>query len=212
MAIKNILFDLGGVFIDIHFDRTQAAFERLGFADYGNQFNLQFYAPLFQQLETGHITPAEFFNGVRQMSGQPLSDADITTAWNAMLGAFRPAALALLPVLRQQYRLLLFSNTNRIHYDAFVADYARTFGPDDFNSLFAPAYYSHTLGLRKPHPESFTALLEREGLRAAETLFIDDSPANLEGAAAAGLPTLALPPGSHLEQVLPGFLANWGKG
>ncbi|TAD87177.1 MAG: HAD family phosphatase [Bacteroidetes bacterium] len=206
MPIKNIIFDLGGVFIDIHFDRTQSAFEHLGFANYGSQFNLQYYAPLFQQLETGHISPSQFFDGLRQMSGQPLTNEQITGAWNAMLGAFRPAALQLLAELRSNYRLLLFSNTNSIHYDAFTAEYGKSFGLPHFDSLFAPAYYSHTLGLRKPHPESFTAILQKEGLSASETLFIDDTTANLEGATAAGLTTLALPPGTYLEDVLPPFL------
>jgi glucose-1-phosphatase len=206
MPIKTIIFDLGGVFIDIHFDRTKAAFERLGFADYAKQFNTTYYAPLFQQLETGHATPERFFEGVRQLSGLALSDADIATAWNAMLGAFRPAALALLEALRGQYRLMLFSNTNRIHYHAFMASYAQAYGGRDFNMLFEPAYYSHTLGLRKPHAASFTTILEKEGLLANQTLFIDDMPSNLAGAAEAGLHTLALPPGSQLEIVLPPYL------
>jgi putative hydrolase of the HAD superfamily len=86
-----------------------------------------------------------------------------------------------------RYKIYLFSNTNIIHYDAFQQIYRDCTGKDNFDDYFVKAYYSHDLGLRKPTPESFAKILALENLRADETLFIDDTPKNIEGAKQAGL-------------------------
>ena len=209
MSIKNIIFDLGGVFIDIHFDKTENAFEALGYSDFSNQFNTGYYAPLFQRLETGHSTALEFYDEIRKTTGLPLLDGDITIAWNAMLGNWRSNSLALLPGLKERYQILLFSNTNAIHYEEFTSTFSQLFPNKDFNKEFHFPYYSHLLGQRKPNPASYLSIVEQHGLILNETVFIDDSPLNLTGAATAGLHTLELPPGVLLEDILPNFLMNY---
>ncbi|HEY2727755.1 MAG TPA: HAD-IA family hydrolase, partial [Parafilimonas sp.] len=84
-------------------------------------------------------------------------------------------------------------NTNQIHYDSFINTFKKQIGDYDFNKLFIKAYYSHKIGLRKPSKEIFEIVLKNENLNAHETLFIDDSSANIEAAKTVGLQTIYLP-------------------
>jgi HAD superfamily hydrolase (TIGR01549 family) len=94
----------------------------------------------------------------------------------------------------KRYRIYLFSNTNIIHFEAIQKTFREQTGKKSFDDYFLKAYYSHTHGLRKPDPESFLKILEQENLQADETLFIDDTPANVEGAKQAGLQAILLLP------------------
>lgn len=205
MAIRNIVFDLGGVFIDIHYQQTKAAFEQLGVPDFDALFQQSYSNPLFAQLETGDVSPEVFYDAFRVETKLNVSNEQIAAAWNAMLGEFRPASVALLPSLKSQYNIYLLSNTNQIHHEAFTTQYEQEFG-QSFDAHFHYAHYSHVLGLRKPHVECYQAVLQHHDLHAAETLFIDDTPKNIEGAQKAGLPTLWLQPGQLLELALPHYL------
>jgi putative hydrolase of the HAD superfamily len=72
--------------------------------------------------------------------------------------------------------------------------YEAQFGKRDFDQLFEKAYYSHTSGIRKPYPEAYEWVLKDAGLNASETLFIDDTISNIEGAQKVGLQTIFLQP------------------
>lgn len=207
MAIRNIIFDLGGVFIDIHYHRTKQAFESLGVADFDVLFQQSYSNPLFSLLEKGDVSPAVFYNAFRKETGLDVSDEQIANAWNAMLGDFRPASVAILPGLKAEYNTYLLSNTNEIHHQAFSRQYQQQFGAS-FDDHFHYAHYSHMLGLRKPDVASYQAVLQRHGLTAGETLFIDDTPKNIEGALQAGLQTLYLPAGELVEIALPKILLD----
>lgn len=190
--IKNIIFDLGGVFIAIDYFKTQDAFIDLGVTHFNQLYTQQHASPIFELLETGKITPVEFYDLFREASGIPLADESIRTAWNAMLGNFYTDALEWLKGVGQRYNIFLFSNTNKIHEDAFNIILEKQTGLKNIDGFFKKAYYSHTLGLRKPYPESYKAILEEQKLDAAETMFIDDSIKNVEGAIEAGLHGLFL--------------------
>ena len=198
--IKNIIFDLGGIFIDIHFSKTESAFSELGVANWSQFYSQHTASDLFEKLETGKITPEEFYEGFRKESGVGLTDMQIQTAWNAMLGTFSAERLEWLQEIGKRYNVYLFSNTNLIHYIAFNKIFKQTIGGQDFDAYFIKAHYSHELGLRKPYPESFSKLLQIEKLNASKTLFIDDTAKNIEGAKLAGLQTsLLLPPATVLD-------------
>ncbi|MCU0395463.1 MAG: HAD family phosphatase [Chitinophagaceae bacterium] len=199
MAIRNIIFDLGGIFIDIHYHRTREAFHALGVADFDAYFQQSHSNPLFARLETGTITPDAFYDAFRAETALDVTNEAIAAAWNAMLGDFRPASVNLLPALREQYRIYLLSNTNQIHHDAFSAQYAALSGGASFDAHFHTAHYSHLLGLRKPDVICYQKVLELHGLEATETLFVDDTFKNIEGARMTGIQTLWLEPGSRLE-------------
>lgn len=190
--IKNIIFDLGGVFMNIDFKITQQAFIDLGIKEFPAMFSQHHSNELFEQLETGKITATELYQSFRQLTGSTLTDQQIKTAWNALLLDFPPERLQWLDNIRQKYKVYLFSNTNIIHYDAFMDIFTRSTGKSDLNQYFIKAYYSHELGLRKPYVESYLKILEEQQLVAAETLFIDDTAKNIEGAQKAGLQTIHL--------------------
>lgn len=200
-AFKNILFDLGGVFLDINYQLTQQAFVNLGITDFDNRFNQQFSNPLFEDLETGKVTPEVFYNTFRRETQTSLLDQDIETAWNALLLCFPPERIEWLENISRKYSVYLFSNTNVIHYQCFMDIFANAFPGKNFNQYFIKAYYSHELGLRKPYPDSYRRIMELEQLDAAETLFIDDTLKNIEGAKTAGLQTFWLEPGKSVEKL-----------
>ncbi|MFW2475459.1 MAG: HAD family hydrolase [Sediminibacterium sp.] len=201
IGIKNILFDLGGVFLDINYQLTEQAFIDLGIADFGQRFNQQFSNTLFEDLETGKIDPETFYEAFRKETGTDLSNKTIEVAWNALLLDFPPERLTWLEGIKEKYPVYLYSNTNIIHYQCFMKMFEDKFGGKNFNDYFIKAYYSHELGLRKPYADSYKQLLKLENLEAGETLFIDDTLKNIEGAKAAGLQTLWLQPGMVLQEV-----------
>jgi len=190
--IKNIIFDLGGIFINIDFSRTAKAFTALGIGNFNDFFTQHHASELFELLETGKISKNEFCEAFRAETQTSLSDEQIINAWNALLLDFPKERISWLQEIRNKYKVYLFSNTNKIHYDAFMADFTKQTGFEDFNSYFIKAYYSHEMGLRKPYPESFLHILNEQNLTPQETLFIDDTFKNVEGAKAVGLHTIHL--------------------
>jgi putative hydrolase of the HAD superfamily len=190
--IKNIIFDLGGVFLNINFQLTNQAFNNLGVDRFEAMFNQHHSNDLFELLETGKLSPAEFYDAFRKESNTDLSNEQIQIAWNALLLDFPAERIEWLNQIKDRYNIFLFSNTNEIHYDQFILDFAKAFPGKDFNSYFIKAYYSQTLGLRKPYVESYQQILNEQQLDPAETLFIDDTIKNIEGAKLAGLQTIHL--------------------
>ena len=189
--IKNIIFDLGGVFIDVNYMRTKEVFENMGILNFDDYFMQHHSNPLFSDLEKGLISPEVFFDAFRKETQSNLSNKDITVAWNAMLGDYFQEAVEWLFSIKEKYNVFLFSNTNEIHYKAFIPKFFKHYNMllDD---VFIKAYYSHILKLRKPTPESFQAIIDEQGLVPAETLFIDDTEVNIKGAEHVGLQTIFL--------------------
>lgn len=190
-TIKNLLFDLGGVFLPIDFKLTEQAFRELGVTHFGDQFNKYHSNSLFKDLETGKVTPAIFYERFRDENNLLLEDAVIQKAWNALILEFPAERIEWLKQIRKKYAVYLFSNTNQIHYDCFIDDFRQKTG-QHFNDYFVKAYYSHEMGMRKPDPASFQYILKKEQLDPAETLFIDDTSKNTEAAAMLGMQTIHL--------------------
>jgi putative hydrolase of the HAD superfamily len=191
--IKNIIFDLGGVILNIDLKRTELAFAALGIGNFKEYYTLQHASPLFHNLELGLITPGMFFEQFRQLARLPLTDEQIKIAWNALLLDFPPERIQWVNEISKRYNIYLLSNTNEIHYDAFTKIFKLQIGNGRLDDRFIKAYYSHKIGLRKPSKESYNLVLKQENLIAGETLFIDDSLQNIEGAKQTGLQTIYLP-------------------
>jgi glucose-1-phosphatase len=197
---KAIIFDLGGVLLDIDFKLTEKAFAELGVTNFSDFFN-QFHSnDLFKRLETG-MDDQLFYNDLRAATGLSLSNEQIMDAWNALLLDFRPGSVAVLPNLREKYKLYLLSNTNEIHLQEFQRRYEVWKPGELFDDLFDAAYYSHRIGERKPNASAFEYVLEKHNLIAAETLFIDDSINNIEAAKQLGLQTIHLQTGMKVEEL-----------
>jgi glucose-1-phosphatase len=197
---KAIIFDLGGVLLDIDFKLTEKAFAELGitnFSDYFNQFHSN---DLFRKLETG-MDDDLFYDDLRAETGLSLTDKQIMDAWNALLLDFRPGSINILPQLREKYKLYLLSNTNEIHLQEFQRRYEAWRPGQNFDELFDAAYYSHRIGHRKPNASAFEYVLKKHGLNASETIFIDDSINNIEAAQQLGLQTIHLLAGMKVEEL-----------
>ncbi|MGB1104382.1 MAG: HAD family hydrolase [Crocinitomicaceae bacterium] len=186
--MKTILFDLGGVLLNLDYQKTIDAFISLGIEDFKQLYAQAAQTALFDDFETGKISSEKFMNGIREISGISLSDNQIQSAWNAMLLDLPKHRVDLLKALSKHYQLLLFSNTNAIHLDAFrkiIEDqYGNRFLLED---LFEGTYYSHLEGVRKPNKEAFLHVLRKKGLQPEDVLFIDDSIQHVEGALAIGV-------------------------
>jgi putative hydrolase of the HAD superfamily len=183
--IKNIIFDLGGVIINIHYDETIKAFQKLGFNFDGiyTQFK---QTSLFDELETGKTKPETFRDKLRNYYPS-LNDSQIDFAWNAMMGSMPEENIRLLKKIRLKYRTFLLSNTNAIHIDYFKEYLNKTFGHNPLPDMFEQTWFSHEIGERKPNVSAYQKVLKLGKLDASETLFIDDLYANIEGARKAGL-------------------------
>jgi glucose-1-phosphatase len=189
--IKNIVFDLGGVIIDIDPTATVTAFKNLGIDSFSAIYTLVKQTPVFDMLETGKIPTQAFRNELKKYCAN-LTDDQIDNAWNMMIGNMPSANLPLLRSVRKQYRTFLLSNTNAIHIQHFLNYLEQKFGYNALNDMFEKSYFSHEIGQRKPDREAFEYVLSDAGLIASETLFIDDLQANIEGAKKAGLLTYHL--------------------
>jgi glucose-1-phosphatase len=191
-GIKNIIFDLGGVILNIDYQLTNDAFTKLGVKNFNELYSQFKGSSLFNGLETGHVSTAEFLAEMHKHVPETVTDAQLTAAWNAMLLDFPLQRLQLLQQLRQHYSLYLLSNTNAIHLEEFNRLLQESRGIPSLSSFFDRAYYSHEMGQRKPDKAAYQIVLDENGLNAAETVFIDDLLPNIEGAKAAGLHTIHL--------------------
>ena len=192
-GIKNIIFDLGGIILNIDYQRTIQAFHDLGFTNFQNLYSQFQMADLFDQFETGKVTPDQFLDALQAQAPENVTREQLKSAWNALLLDFPLARLQLLQQLRNHYNLYLLSNTNALHHEAFTQRLQETRGLPSLGVFFDKAYFSHEMGLRKPFAEAYQLVLDAHGLRPEETLFIDDSLPNITGAEAVGIRTLHLP-------------------
>ena len=204
--VKNLIFDLGNVLYDIDFKKMHAAFVSIGIEGIDKYFTLNKSHKLFLDLEMGFVNEQKFYEGVRALVNLPLTNEQIKFAWNAILVGFRKNSIDWVKQNNSQYTTFLYSNTNQIHQDHFIAEFESKVATYPFVSLFKTPYYSHEMGMRKPDPASFTYIVEKEGLVAAETLFIDDNEPNIIAAASVGLQVLHLKDGMTVEKDIVSYL------
>jgi len=189
-GIKNIIFDLGGVIYDLNHGLSHEAFKSLGMPGMDNLFSHGGQAEIFDHLEMGLISPDEFRDQIRVLGEKDLSDSEIDHAFNALLVGFNhPEYFPFLENLKVKYRTFLLSNNNAIHYDFIMNQLIKNGQLPSLSIYFEKDYYSHLMGMRKPHPEIFEEVLEEEGLVPEETLFIDDTLVHITTAKGLGLHT-----------------------
>ncbi len=196
-----IIFDFGGVIFNIDFDKTCKAFSDIGVKNFNEMYSLKKANPLFQHLEEGKITEEEFYHDFRKLSNTTLLNEEIKNALNALLLSYRKDALQTLKTLRTRYSLFLLSNTNIIHQECFNKMYKEEIGERTLNDYFDKAYYSHETGYRKPAADAYEIVLKENNLSPSETLFIDDSIKNIEGAKQVGIQTILLKEGMFIQDL-----------
>ncbi|HLS37634.1 MAG TPA: HAD family phosphatase [Sphingobacterium bovisgrunnientis] len=188
--IENIILDYGNVIFMIDFAKSQQAFTQLGITNVGEIFAHSGQIELFDDFDKGNITPAQFRDGVRDLTkNNTLTDAQIDTAWNALLIGVPQGKHELLLALKSKYRTFLLSNNNAIHYNYCMKHIQDTYGFEDNSCLFEQTYYSHLMGMRKPNADIFEYVLKEQKLDPTRTLFIDDSPQHLRTADSLGIQT-----------------------
>lgn len=186
---KNIIFDLGGVLLNIDYSLVTKAFLALGLTDFDKLYSKAHQTKLFDLYEKGQISSEAFRNHVKTCFSIPIDDETIDKAWNAMLLDLPPERLHLLQQLKTKHRIFLLSNTNDIHIQ-YINNYLKeTFGIADLSGYFEKVYLSYEVGMRKPDAEIFELVLSENNLDPNETLFIDDSIQHIEGAKKLGIHT-----------------------
>lgn len=198
-GIRHIIFDLGGVLLNIDYGATEKAFEALGIVNFNALYSQLQQTPLFDDLETGRASREAFVEAIQKALPAPVSEEKIIAAWNAMLLDFPLRRLQVLQQLRLYYDLFLLSNTNEIHEEAFTKTLMATCGFNTIAHFFDKVYFSHRVGLRKPGRKVFELILNENGLRPEHTLFIDDSPQHIETAKSLGIQTIYLENGMTIE-------------
>lgn len=197
-GIRHVIFDLGGVLLNIDYTLTEKAFIALGIQHFHELYSQATQSDLFDKWEIGQMQQAEFVAAMQKMAGVPLTEAQVIAAWNAMLLDFPVKRMQLLLQLRLHYDLILLSNTNEVHEAAFnkILHDARGVGLADF---FDKIYLSHRVGMRKPSTVIFKRILDENGFNAEHTLFIDDSIQHVEAARKLGIQGIHLEKGMTIE-------------
>ncbi len=187
--IKNLIFDLGGVIINLSVDKTYHAFSKLSGIPAQQLKELAKVTTFFADYEKGTISDDDFRMALRNFLRTDSSDAQLDDAWNAMLLDIPRPRIDLLKELRSRYQLFLLSNTNNIHLQCFSKIVEDSFDVPSLDSFFHKSYYSHLMRMRKPDVEIYQHVLMDNLLAPGETLFFDDTKVNLEGAELAGIKT-----------------------
>ncbi len=204
-GIKNIVFDLGGVILNIDYNKPAEAFKELGVNDFSTLYSKAAQNDVFNKLETGKISQQAFFDEIRNITNLDLSNEKIEHAWNTIILDFPVERIKLLGSLKNNYRTFLLSNTNIIHYHYYNDLFNKQYGYNKLGDIFEKAYYSHEVGLRKPGKEIYEYVLEDSKLNPKETLFLDDSVPNIESAGELGIKTFLITEEETITKVLNEF-------
>jgi putative hydrolase of the HAD superfamily len=199
--INAIIFDLGGVILNIDYSLTRQAFENSGITNFHEMYSQAEADELFEKLETGTITESDFYVAFNKRIPAAMDHNEIKVNWNAMLLTFREKSLDFLDKIKSKYKLFLLSNTNHIHLREFDKIYYKNPRIQPFEKLFDNAYYSCNIGLRKPNANIYEFVLRENNLQPGQTLFIDDSIQNVMAAENVGLQTILLEPGMLIENL-----------
>jgi HAD superfamily hydrolase (TIGR01509 family) len=186
---KNIIFDLGGVILNIDYELTAAAFKKIGLDNFQEYFSKAHQKTLFDLYEKGLISSAEFRQQLEAHCDPNVDNHAIDHAWNAMLLDLPAQRLELLKELKQRHRTFLLSNTNAIHIDTLNNYLHKQYGIADLSGYFEKMYLSYEVKMRKPDAEIFELVLTENNLDPKETLFIDDSIQHIESAKKIGIQT-----------------------
>ena len=187
--IKNIIFDLGGVILDIDETIVYKELEKLGIKTLELAHSKEFI-DLMSKFDTGIYTAPTFRKKAKALLGLgKMTDKRFDAIWNAMLLDIPRERVEAIEKIKKHYKIFLMSNTNVIHYDLYIRDLQLRFGYNEFDELFNKSYFSFAEHLEKPDPRFFELILDHEGLQPEETLFIDDTAANIKVAQSLGIRT-----------------------
>jgi len=196
-TFKNIIFDLGGVLMEIDPEKSQERFAELSGQSMSYIQEIVIKDPVFIDYEKGIITDAQLRDRINELLKNDIGELDFEGAWNAMLGVIPERSFELLKNLAPEFQLYCISNTNNLHLKYFK-NYLKQIGRENLNVYFKKVYFSCLMGMRKPDVQIYETVLSENQLNPSETLFIDDMEENTQGAASLGLSVLRIEQMDHL--------------
>ncbi|MDD4968371.1 MAG: HAD family phosphatase [Paludibacter sp.] len=186
--ISTLIFDFGGVLINLDINQCILNFKRLGLQNFEQYLNNFAQSGFFMQLEKGEIGAEEFRNEIRKLTQNTLTDAQIDEAWCSFLLEVPEEKLEMLIELRKKFRVLLLSNTNIIHFPnsekILFTDKGRK-----LSEYFDKCYLSYEMKMAKPDIHIFENILATENVQGSECLFLDDGLKNTLVAQTLGIQT-----------------------
>ncbi len=188
-TIDTIIFDLGGVILNIDYQLPVKAFKKLGIENFNELFSQASQSNLFNDYETGEISSDDFIKEIKKYLPQNTSDEAIINAWNSILLDLPEERLFSLEKAAENHRIFLLSNTNALHIDSFNQYLINNLQLPSLEPFFETLYLSYEIGLRKPDLRIFEYVLQDAGLTPERTLFIDDSIQHIQAASELGILT-----------------------
>jgi FMN phosphatase YigB (HAD superfamily) len=183
-TIDHIIFDLGGVLLNIDLSRITTGFGEIMYPDVGGQKRVkELIVPAY---ETGSIGTEEFLNELVPFLKPGYNKEDIVRIWNSIILDLPVERLTMLVELRKKFKVHLLSNINDLHASCFEENFRNWFQQDPRN-YFDQFFYSHQIGKRKPDVDTYTWVIKQLESEPEKTIFIDDMPENIEGARNAGI-------------------------
>ncbi|MFW5943712.1 MAG: HAD family hydrolase [Bacteroidota bacterium] len=203
--INNIIFDLGGVILDIDLMKGIEAMKQLGIPDFEGKEGKFNRTDTFLEFEKGMISEAEFIERIKEESNTEFSDEDFIAAWNEVIVGFQRERVDLIARLKRsdRFRTFLLSNTNALHKKLYTGILQEQHAIRSLEDLFDKAYFSHEIFMRKPDTEIYHYVLKDGRMNPEDTLFIDDSRANIDTARSLGMQTFHLSDGMTLTDLFP---------
>jgi glucose-1-phosphatase len=198
-TIDAIIFDLGGVILNIDYQKPVEAFKNLGIEDFSEHFAQHGQTSLLDDYETGRISSAQFLDALKKITQAGTTEAQLIDAWNSILLDLPEERLHLLEEAAASHRIFLLSNTNDLHIQQFNKYLLAEHQLPSLEPFFESLYLSYELGMRKPEQEIFRFVLDDAGINPESTLFIDDSVQHIESARKLGIHSHLLPAGTLLE-------------
>ncbi|MBN2669727.1 MAG: HAD family phosphatase [Bacteroidales bacterium] len=184
---KLLLFDFGGVLLNIDFNLSFEAFTQFGIKNLNEQFSQHVQNNFFDDFEKGLIPPEALYSMVRASSNSLLDNAVVEKAWNALLLDIPKYRIDILLALKDRTRTCLLSNTNLIHYNSYRSELERIHGFQSFNQIFHKAYFSHEIHCRKPDAIAYQYVLQQENIKPEQVIFFDDTQKNIDAAKQLGI-------------------------
>lgn len=186
VEIENIVFDYGGVIVDLDRDKVATQLYNLGIKNIEEVLSSYHQKGVFDLLERGVITAEQFRDEIRYLSGTVVTDEYIDNIWKSFLVGIDPKKLEIICRLNRTHNVYLLSNTNPIHWE-YSCKELLVFNDARVDDMFAHTYRSYMIGLAKPDIKLYEYMISHSGMNPNETLFIDDSMLNCEVAEKLGI-------------------------
>ncbi len=199
--ISTIIFDFGGVLINLDLPQCILNFKQLGIQNIETYLSNFGQKDFFLAFEKGQIGTEEFRTEIRKFATHPLSDEQIDNAWCSFLCDIPVEKLEILATLKKKFRVVMLSNTNPLHIEVSAASEFAKAGKT-ISDFFDACYFSYEMHMAKPDPEIFELLLATEQVDANQCLFLDDGLKNIEEAQKLGIQTYLVAPHEDLSFLL----------